>query len=360
MKHVVTIHGINSAGDWQEQLKGVLEPHFSCLTVKYPHYRRFGALKLVLEPWVLFGGAFLLLLLTLNHGVRETWWAWGILILGLLLVSHFSTVFRRYAAIKYVKATINKHLPPGERPHVIAHSFGTFIVGTIMKRFPDLRFDAIILSGCTLPTSFDWTKLRGRRDPLPRIRNEVAAFDVVLRAASKISRLHGLGNAGIRGFQTEGFHTLSGPDAVCSSSCNGRSGLHNVPVPFGHGDPFVGSGHAETFWLPFLWNIDGAEYGHFLEMCVLASDLENTKDSQRLASVERAFLERPWDWADGEVLPVLVEKQLRCQLGHPTGRVLTPAMKLMVDGACANVWRVVAKAVASRWGFRGMSISIPN
>jgi pimeloyl-ACP methyl ester carboxylesterase len=181
MKHVITIHGINSSGKWQEHVKGVLEPHFPCVAIKYPHYRRFGALKLVFEPWVLLGGGLLLLALYFGHEIRAGWSNWGASVLVLLFISHLCAGFRRNAASKYVKAEIDRHRSPGERPHVVAHSFGTFLIGTLMKRFPDLRFDAIILTGCTLPPTYDWGKLKQSRNSSGRIRNEVAPADWVLR-----------------------------------------------------------------------------------------------------------------------------------------------------------------------------------
>jgi hypothetical protein len=166
-----------------------------------------------------------------------------------------------------------------------------------------------------------------------------------------------MGNSGIRGFRSKGAHTLPAPDARCSRNCNGRSGLHNVHVPFGHSDHFVGTGHAEAFWLPFLWNIDGAEYAHFLEKCKLAADLAKTRDWQRLAVVEKALAEAHWDWADGETLPVLIERQLRAECGYPRDGGQPSGMADMVSRALANLWEVVADAVDKRRSESGEHLS---
>ena len=45
-KQVVLVHGIDTAGNWQDRVEGVLTPHFDCVKIKYRDYRRFGALRL--------------------------------------------------------------------------------------------------------------------------------------------------------------------------------------------------------------------------------------------------------------------------------------------------------------------------
>src|SRR6266478_6534067 len=50
-ERVLTIHGIESSGDWQEDARA-FAPHFACKTIKYPHYRWLGPLMLLLEPYV--------------------------------------------------------------------------------------------------------------------------------------------------------------------------------------------------------------------------------------------------------------------------------------------------------------------
>src|SRR5689334_15731548 len=57
------------------------------------------------------------------------------------------------------------------RPSIIAHSFGTFIVGYAMQKYPDIRFDKVILCGSILPVDFDWSTLF-HRDQVNFVRNE--------------------------------------------------------------------------------------------------------------------------------------------------------------------------------------------
>lgn len=39
---------------------------------------------------------------------------------------------------------------------IVSHSFGTYIVGSILKKNPDIVTHRLILSGCVLPESFAW------------------------------------------------------------------------------------------------------------------------------------------------------------------------------------------------------------
>jgi pimeloyl-ACP methyl ester carboxylesterase len=359
MKRVITIHGINTAGDWQRELQSVLEPHFSCISITYPHYRYFGALRLILEPWILFAGVLVLATLYMSRLIQTSWFTWSLCVGGLLVIAHLGASFRRRAVAKYVKEEIDKHRGPGERPHLIAHSFGTFLAGTLMMRYSDLRFDAVILAGCTLPTSYNWSRLKTGYVS-PRIRNEVARSDWVLRTAAVFRWIiRGMGNAGIYGFRARGVHSIATPDSQCSiRGCNGRSGVHNVRVPFGHSDHFVGRGHTETFWLPFLWNIDGAEYRHFLEMCRLAADLTKARDWQRLEPVERALTETRWDWADGETLAEFVERQVRAEFGSVSKGRLPADLAGTVSRVIANLWETVADATDKRRTESGENLAV--
>src|SRR5205085_8790309 len=57
------------------------------------------------------------------------------------------------------------------RPSIIAHSFGTYIVGYAMTKYSHIRFDKIILCGCILPPAFDWTTLSAN-DQFDRALND--------------------------------------------------------------------------------------------------------------------------------------------------------------------------------------------
>jgi len=49
-----------------------------------------------------------------------------------------------------------------KRPSVVAHSFGTFVVGKCMLKYDSVRIDKLILCGSILPTDFDWATLLAR------------------------------------------------------------------------------------------------------------------------------------------------------------------------------------------------------
>jgi pimeloyl-ACP methyl ester carboxylesterase len=57
------------------------------------------------------------------------------------------------------------------RPSIIAHSFGSYIIGYAMQKYSDIRFDKVILCGSVLPVDFDWSTLF-HRDQVNFVRNE--------------------------------------------------------------------------------------------------------------------------------------------------------------------------------------------
>jgi len=57
---VVTVHGINSDGEWQESVEQILRFHFRCENYKYQTYRYCGGLLIFLGPWGLLACAFCL------------------------------------------------------------------------------------------------------------------------------------------------------------------------------------------------------------------------------------------------------------------------------------------------------------
>ena len=49
-RYILTIHGICTPGEWQENVQYVLEPHFQCVSIKYPHFRdRLAPLRLIFD-----------------------------------------------------------------------------------------------------------------------------------------------------------------------------------------------------------------------------------------------------------------------------------------------------------------------
>src|SRR4029077_16362750 len=84
------------------------------------------------------------------------------------------------------------------RPSIVAHSFGSYIVGYAMQKYPDIRFDKVLLCGAVLPTDFDWSTLF-HRDQVNSVRNEFGARDLWASIARHFVR--DAGESGSRGFQ---------------------------------------------------------------------------------------------------------------------------------------------------------------
>jgi pimeloyl-ACP methyl ester carboxylesterase len=45
------------------------------------------------------------------------------------------------------------------RPHIVAHSFGAWLIGNVLRRNPDIRVGRIILIGSVLRPDFEWNEL---------------------------------------------------------------------------------------------------------------------------------------------------------------------------------------------------------
>src|ERR1700746_2486262 len=120
---------------------------------------------------------------------------------------------------------------PAKRPSVIAHSFGTYIVGYCMLKRKDVRFDKVILCGSILPVDFDWITLF-KRGQVNFVRNEYGTNDVWARNVKKF--VSKTGSSGFEPFHYDGLR------------------LEQECFPgYAHSDYFE-RGHIENNWLPFL------------------------------------------------------------------------------------------------------------
>src|SRR5260370_35691176 len=66
--------------------------------------------------------------------------------------------FRR-RKIEWFRKQYETHVKKGIVPSVIAHSFGTYVVGNALMKYDELRFDRIVLCGSILPSDFDSSSL---------------------------------------------------------------------------------------------------------------------------------------------------------------------------------------------------------
>ncbi len=119
-----------------------------------------------------------------------------------------------------------------KRPSIIAHSFGTYLVGYSMLKYEDMRYDKIILCGSILPYDFDWWTLFVR-DQVNFVRNEYGRKDIWAKTAKMI--IPRTGDSGARGFKATRTNFL---EQHCFDY-------------FKHSDYFSRS-HVDTHWMPCL------------------------------------------------------------------------------------------------------------
>jgi hypothetical protein len=274
--------------------------------VKYRHYRWFGAPKLVLEPWVLIVlGVSIYFLASLY---LPGWRALGIALLSGVSAAYLSAPFRRRLALRSLVRQGSRYFEFG-RPHIIAHSFGTYLTGSALTNIPAVRARRIVLVGCVLNARFDWRGVKARNPAaFEAVRNDWTNKDQVVRLARLIEwRIPDFGRSGLTGFVTEPswVHNVSSPYLACGSC--GRdpdAPIHNFDCSgLGHSDSFLGGAHAARFWLPFLWGFNPQEYGDLLDCCEAAAYSFENGNLHDLQIAEEELLSRPWEWAHGDLLP---------------------------------------------------------
>jgi pimeloyl-ACP methyl ester carboxylesterase len=118
----------------------------------------------------------------------------------------------------------------GRTPSVVAHSFGTYILGYALLRFPFIRFNKVILCGSILPRDFPWDLLIARGQ-VQAVRNEFSARDKWVKLVHMFVR--GTGPSGAFGF-------------TCA-----HERLEQQKFDYEHGEYF-GVDHMEDRWVPFL------------------------------------------------------------------------------------------------------------
>ena len=117
---------------------------------------------------------------------------------------------------------------PDAKLSIIAHSFGTYIIGEILKRGFDLQIDRLILCGSVLPQGFPWHQYQGRFAD-DKVVNECGKADIWPVLAQSAS--WGYGASG-----THGFGAVLVKDRFHAG---------------GHGQYFD-PGFVEKYWEPFI------------------------------------------------------------------------------------------------------------
>lgn len=118
-----------------------------------------------------------------------------------------------------------------KRPSIVAHSFGTYLVGYSMLKYEEIRFDKIIFCGSILPVEFDWATLF-RRGQVNRAKNEYSAKDFWANVAGMFVQKTGPSGS-------KGFHVR-------------LADFEEKPYEFRKHSDYFDRQHIEASWVPFL------------------------------------------------------------------------------------------------------------
>lgn len=155
-KVIFAIHGFNTRGNWKNNFSRVISEDFSNDFIYCPwDYGSFGYKELLLSKQK-------------DKKIEE-----------------FHD-FYNFIAHKHFDKEI----------YVVAHSFGSYIIGESLKRYPEVRFDKILLLGNVLERDYSWTELK-KKGKVKKVKSLIGEEDFAL----KFSWLAKLGNAGKKGFK---------------------------------------------------------------------------------------------------------------------------------------------------------------
>lgn len=139
---------------------------------------------------------------------------------------------------------------------IIAHSFGTYIVGAYLEgfdndEFPPVSFDSIVLTGSILNPDFDWEKYRGKG--VGRVYNNIAPNDEFVKYMPKNDwkKLLGMstlfGQAGVEGFNQDTDMLIQSTNKIFSHTNTIRRDV------------------IESKWMPFFKANKNCLYNDFIE-----------------------------------------------------------------------------------------------
>ena len=164
--------------------------------------------------------------------VRMDRWNFGYFNIILFLLT-----FARAAKIRWFRKVYREEcqdkdvrLDKGQYPSIVAHSFGTYILGNALLKYDWLHFDKVILCGSILPQDFPWDELI-ERGQVQAVRNEYGTNDVPTRLVKWF--VAGTGPSGRRGFSRS------------------HERFEQEQFEYTHSEYFD-KGHMEAKWLPFL------------------------------------------------------------------------------------------------------------
>jgi hypothetical protein len=164
---ILTLPGIRTYGQWQNRFRTLLEGEGSTAQIIHFNYGVFSLISYILPflRWI------------------KVW------------------RFRRY-----LKSLARTH--PDARIDIVAHSFGTYIVGHSLKRLASkgpVEIHTVILAGSVLKLSFPWNDLIAKK-VVKRVVNDCGTQDNILLVSQLFVLLTGMaGRVGFTGFLDEHF-----------------------------------------------------------------------------------------------------------------------------------------------------------
>jgi hypothetical protein len=375
-KMVITIHGINTVGGWQESVRWALHPHFVCYSIKYPEYRQFG---FILQLFGKYSLSFFLLTILIMFwlyayqsqiGGLVFWGGTLLSFIASLIIGRKEAKRRRSDTLDRIVKDLTRHLSPmhAYSPSIIAHSFGTHLIGKALLKQPHITVDRVILTGAVLPKSYEWEKLVEEPTRVNQVRNEMGKKDRIVCLAGLVGWLirDHIGNAGLKGFNKNSqiIHTSKGPFGECKECENLKKAacIHNIPIEyFTHSDHFIDVRYARTFWLPFLWGFQPSEFKEFLDACgdvaKLLDEIESdphapSSKHSDLDNVYKKFDSKRWSWWKNETITQKLREYIsnRISTDKKLDNALTKSgftVETLVFFALAGLCRGVKKACDS-------------
>lgn len=155
---VCSIHGIKTRGAWQKELQASFDQARAGLEHRPLDFGLFGALALLIPA------------------LRDRKIAW------------FLDQYTRIIKEEQLGST---------PPSIIAHSFGTYIVAQAMERYPEIRFDRLVMCGSIVRRDYPWSH-RARSGQIIRALNDFGRRDIWVRVAEWV--VADAGSSGYEGF----------------------------------------------------------------------------------------------------------------------------------------------------------------
>ena len=188
---IAPLHGIRTTASWQRTLSDAAQAKGWRCALEIWNYGRFSLLRFLM-PWQ-----------------RETKICW---------FRKTYTAFLRDSAF---------NLNQNNLPSIVAHSFGTYILGYALLKYDNIRFDKVILCASILPRDFPWQDVLDRGQ-VTVVRNEYGRNDLPCRIAPWF--IKGAGTSGQEGFWSR--HDLSVQNEFhFTHSEYFERGLRSPPVP---------------------------------------------------------------------------------------------------------------------------------